>query len=199
LVGGTHGLAGIPGPFTWAGPLTLPLYSVVAVAAALAVFAVFQRLLNSPYGRLLKTIRENELASQVLGKVTAKVRGQVLAFGSAIAGMGGAIYAFYIGFVLADDFVPQRTFDAWLIVLLGGAANNKGVLLGALLVTLLDRSTLYLSGLVVLPFEVNHLRYMVFGTIMILLLFYRPSGIIREEPVKTPAVQVLESERDSKN
>jgi branched-chain amino acid transport system permease protein len=68
------------------------------------------------------------------------------------------------------------------------------VLTGALVITILDRSIQYLSGLVRFPFEVNYLRYIIMGLIMIIILYYKPSGMIKEKPVKTPAVQVLKHE-----
>jgi branched-chain amino acid transport system permease protein len=194
LVGGTHGLAAIPNPFSWSGEFVLPLYSVITIIVTLLVFIFLQRLLNSPYGRLLKAIRDNELASQVLGKESVRIKGQVLTLASSIAGLSGGLYAFYSSYVVADDFIPQKTFDAWLIVILGGAANNKGVLTGALVITLLDRSIQYLSGLARFPFEVNYLRYIIMGLIMIIILYYNPSGMIKEKPVKTPAAQVLKHE-----
>ncbi|MEM2057123.1 MAG: branched-chain amino acid ABC transporter permease [Thermoproteota archaeon] len=191
LVGGTHGLAGIPNPFSWTGMSSLLPYSIIVVIIALLIFTFLEKLLNSPYGRTLKAIRENELSAQLLGKALIKFKGQVIMLGSAIAGLGGALYAFYTGYVVADDFIPQKTFDLWLIVILGGAANNKGILLGTLIVTLIDRGTMYLSGVAVLPIEVNYVRYIAVGALMLLILYYRPSGILSEKPLKTPAVEVL--------
>lgn len=197
LVGGTQGLGGIPGPFIWAGTLSPFLYSVMVLTIALLVFLFAQKLVNSPYGRLLRAIRDSELATQVLGKDSGKIKGKVIFIGSAIAGLGGALYAFYTNFVIADDFAPQRTFELWLIVILGGSGNNKGVLLAAFFVAVLDRVTIFLSGLTVLPFEVNYLRYAAVGFIILAILFYAPSGMIKEEPVKTPAISVLQSERST--
>ncbi|MEM3510594.1 MAG: hypothetical protein QXE57_04785, partial [Nitrososphaerales archaeon] len=96
-----------------------------------------------------------------------------------------------------DDFIPIRTFDVWVMVVLGGIANNRGVLLGAAIMTAIDRGTQILAiqlqtfgGIA----ELNYLRYIIVGILMLAILMFRQKGILPEKPVKTPAYEVVKVE-----
>lgn len=200
--GATTGLGAIPSPFSLLDQAVFQYLALGATILGLAfiTYLYCERLENSPLGRAMKAVRENEVAAQTLGKEAFRLKGQALAIGSAIAGIGGGLYAYYIGFVQADGFIPGMTFEIWLLVILGGTANNKGVLVGAAFVTILDRATRYLSGMVrvgAVPIEINYIRYIVTGIVMLVVLAYRPSGIIPEEPLKTPALEVVTPIEDS--
>jgi branched-chain amino acid transport system permease protein len=193
IVCGTHGLGGIPNPFIWLGNANAIMgsYAVVVLALAFACYVFAQRLVNSPYGRVLKAIRDDETVAMGLGKVVPWRRGEILAIGSALAAMAGVLYAFFINFVQPDDFVTLRTVDAWVIVILGGLASNRGTVLGAFIFTLLDRlSRLILVEIlnVQLPFEINYVRNIVVALLLVVILVFQPKGIVPEGPLKTPAL-----------
>jgi branched-chain amino acid transport system permease protein len=123
------------------------------------------------------------------------VKAQVLAVGSGIAAVAGVLWGFWYQTVAADDFIPQTTFLVVAMVLLGGAANHRGALLGAITMTLLDhvtRPSFYaiLGFEVSLPFDLNYLRYILIGLMIILILMFRPEGILPEKPVMTPGLEV---------
>ncbi len=190
-----YGLDGIGNPFVWLrDPLRVEiLYTLLVLGLALGVHLYAQRLANSPYGRLLKAVRDDELVSKVFGKKAPRVKGEVLAVGSAIAGVAGALYAFYAQAVFADDFIPILTFTVVMMVILGGVANNYGTIVGAMVVTLMDRLTrasfLNIIGISV-PYDITYARYIVTGILLILVLMFRPQGIIPEGPVRTSALRV---------
>ena len=194
LVCAYHGLGGIPHPLAWVNDPIVDMIGMPAIiwVVALLVYIYISRLTNSPFGRMLKAIRDDEVASDVFGKFVRKAKVKVLVLGSAISGLAGVLYTYYMGFVAADDFITARTFDVWVIVTLGGTGNNRGVLLGSLVMTAIDRGTRMLSvgitGLDI-PFEVNYFRYVIVGFIMLLILLYRPQGILPEKPIKTPAFE----------
>lgn len=193
---GAHGLVGIPNPLLWVGDPGLRgyLYAAVVLAIAGLMYAIAERLANSPFGRVLKAVRDDELAAQVLGKRVAQVKGQVMAIGSAMAAVAGVLYAFHVQFVGAEDFIPVITFHALAMVILGGAANNKGVALGALILTAVDRMsrTSFLALFGIQPaFDVNYLRYVIIGALLVVLIMFRPQGLVPERPVQTPAVEVF--------
>jgi len=195
-----YGLDGIGNPFIWLrDPLKIDLlYTALVLSFAVGVHFYAERLVNSPYGRVLKSIRDDELVSRVLGKETPKIKGQVLIIGSALAGLAGALYAFYAGAVFADDFVPVLTFTVVMMVIVGGVANNYGTILGALLVTLFDRFTrasfLNIIG-VSMPYDITYLRYILIGVLLILVLMFRPQGLIPEGPIRTPGLELLRPRR----
>lgn len=193
---GAHGLVGIPNPLLWIDNPAVRGLSYAAIVLAIAGFMYFiaQRLVDAPFGRVLKAVRDDELAAQVLGKRVALVKGQVMAIGSAMAAVAGALYAFHVQFVGAEDFIPVITFNVLAMVILGGAANHKGVALGALVMTMVDRfsrtSFLALLG-IQLPFDVNFLRYVIIGALLVALIMFRPQGLLPERPIRTPALEVF--------
>jgi branched-chain amino acid transport system permease protein len=160
-------------------------------------FMVIQLTTNSPYGRVIRAIREDELAAETLGKDRAKYRGQVLALGSAIAGIAGGLYAQYIRFIDPYMFMPMLTFTVWIMVILGGPANNFGALLGAMLVMLFDRGTNIAKDYLTLPIDPNNLQYILFGVLIIAVLLYRPQGLLKESRIKTKAIEAIRRARDT--
>jgi len=84
-------------------------------------------------------------------------------------------------------FLPLVTFFVWIMLILGGPANHWGALLGALLVEFLNRGTRMAKDYVFLPVDPNNLQFILFGLIIILLIMYRPYGLLREKPLQTAA------------
>lgn len=191
LVGGTQGIL-VPDPFSYFTELGTG-YRDLAAAAVISLFAVLvylyvERVARSPLGRMLKAIRDNEDAAKALGKDDVAVRRNVLIVASAICGMAGALVTFYSGAVGADTWTRFAwTFWPWLIVIIGGAGNNAGVALGALFFTAvtkgLEQIKFSFQGYV--PFDVNWLQYLILASLLIIILYVRPEGILREKPTPT--------------
>jgi len=152
-------------------------------------FLVVQLLANSPYGRAMRAIREDEVAAEALGKDRSKFKAQAFLLGSAMAGVAGGLYAQYLQCVLPGMFMPMVTFTVWIMVLVGGPANNWGVLLGAALVQIFDRGTNIAKDYFTLPIDPANLQYILFGVLIILMLLFRPQGLLKESQVKTKAVE----------
>ena len=149
------------------------------------VFILVQYLVNSPYGRIIRAIREDDVAADALGKNKFKYKAQIFMMGSAIAGLGGALFAQYIGYIDPQMFLPILTFTIWIMVILGGPANNWGVVLGAVLVQLFERGTTIVKDYIALPFDPNNVQSILFGILIIVILLYRPSGLLKESKIKT--------------
>ncbi len=160
-------------------------------------FTVAQLLANSPYGRAMRAIREDEIAAETLGKSRAKFKAQALMLGSAMAGVAGGLYAQYLHCVLPGMFMPMITFTVWIMVLLGGPANNWGALLGAALVEIFDRGTNIVKDYFVLPIDPSNLQYILFGALIIFVLLYRPHGLLKESSIKTKALRLAYNGRRS--
>jgi branched-chain amino acid transport system permease protein len=205
---GFNGLAGINTPFYWLSKFfqssTLQsevptgLYAAVIIAIALGCFVIAQRFGNSPYGRLLKSVRDDKVAAASLGKDVSRVRRQVMFVGSVMAGLAGGLYVYYIGVATAEDFVPAVTFSVWVMMILGGYANNRGLLVGTFIITLLDRGSA-ISSLLLEPYLPNsnanfviYGRYMVEATVLLLLLMFRRKGIFPETRIKTKAYTLFD-------
>jgi len=190
IAGGDWGISVSP-VFPWMGSeLIYRLQNIGLVSLCLFIcFLVLQLLANSPYGRVMRAIREDEVAAEALGKDRAKYKAQALMLGSAMAGVAGGLYAQYLQCIVPSMFMPMITFTVWIMVLLGGPANNWGALLGAGLVELFDRGTNIAVGYLDLPIAPGNLQYILFGALIIFVLLYRPQGLLKESPVKTKALE----------
>lgn len=196
VAGGVFGLSGVPNPFIWLENARAvdAAYTVLVLGIAAGFYLFARRLLNAPFGRLLKSIRDDEGAASVYGKKAPRVKGTVLIVANAMAGVAGALYVFYVQFVYALDFIPLLSFIVVAMVILGGVANNWGVVIGAAFLTLLDFVTrptfLAILGISARPpFDLNYLRYLSIGLIIVLVLMFRPKGLVPERPVETPALR----------
>ena len=144
------------------------------------VFWQLQRWINSPWGRVLKAIREDEEVAKALGKDVFWYKLQSLMIGGAIAGLAGAFYAWQLTFINPDGFIPLITFQAWTIVVLGGAGNNVGTLLGAAIFWAYNTVTRFVLPEII-PLDEARLgafRVMVIGLLLIILMMWRPQGIL---------------------
>lgn len=161
----------------------------------LAVLAVIywglQLLVTSPWGRVLKAIREDEEIPRALGKNVFWYKLQAFMMGGAIAGIAGAFYAWQLTVVYPDNFQPLVTFNVWTMVVLGGAGSNAGTLLGVIIFWAYDALTRsYLPAIVTwlavyLPFlegfdssRQGAFRVMIIGLILMILMVWRPQGIL---------------------
>src|SRR5207253_43190 len=208
LIGASQGIE-VPDVFIWAETgievRDVAVLLLVGVFAILVYFYV-ERVARSPLGRTLRAIRDNEVAARALGKNDAAVRRNVIIVASAISAMAGALLTFYVGAVNAETWTRITwTFWIWVMVIIGGAANNAGVALGAFSFTFLfktvDLVKFYFQGYI--PFDVNWLEYLMFAALLILILAYRPGGILPEKssatlPWRTIA-QIVKSESSSPN
>lgn len=189
LICGSNGLSGIAQPFAWLPGVQLRAAVFAAFVLLLAglVFWYVERLTRSPYGRMIKAVRENDEVAAALGKPVARVRGQVMFIGSAIAALAGVLFVAHSGYASANDYAVALTLDAWVMVVLGGLGNNRGAILGALIVTVLDRITSVAAirlDMLGFQFEFNYVRSILFGLIVLLMLRYRPQGLL-PEPLRT--------------
>jgi len=134
LAGGTLGVQ-VPDPLSFLpGELRFPAATIGLVIIAVIVVVYSDRMIRSPLGRMLRAVRDNEVAAESLGKDTTRIRIKTIMFAAALAAIGGALYAFYVGGTIA--FAYDRTswtFWPFLMILIGGLANHRGVIFGTLL------------------------------------------------------------------
>ncbi|QOJ78065.1 branched-chain amino acid ABC transporter permease [Infirmifilum lucidum] len=185
LLGGTFG-AGVPNFLAF---LPVQLRSIalflLSVAFLAGIWVAYYRLTTSPFGRVLRAIRDNEVAAQSLGRDIVKIRAKVLTLGSVLAAIAGVLYAFYVGSVNPDDFTVMKTFIVILMVVIGGKGNPLGPLVGAGIYIALDRTITFAKQLISLPFDINYFSYIIFGLLLILVVMVRPGGLVPERPPVT--------------
>ncbi len=196
IIGGVFGLRGMKPalPFIDNAILRNYVYVTISFGILLFVYLLMERWGNSPLGRVLKSIRDDELASRSIGKFTYRYKLLTMFVANGLAGLAGALYAYYLLYLNPDNFIPVLTFLVWTMVIVGGAANNAGTLLGTALVILLNRVTQILKDYITLPVEPNYLQMMIVGLLIVLFLMFKPQGVVPEKPVKTIAWSVLEEE-----
>ena len=178
----------VPDPFKWAADLRYAVFAVFIVGICLLALFYVERLVRSPLGRMLRAIRDNENVAESLGKDVTRIRMRTIIVASVIGSIAGALDAFKGGGVISTSYRRGSwTFWPWLIVVLGGPANNTGVVLGTFVFTALRRFIDYYKGQLgpFLPFSVVWLEPLLFGVMIILIQMYRPEGIMKEKPTPT--------------
>jgi branched-chain amino acid transport system permease protein len=168
----------------WGDPETLfPLLIVVWGVAILLMF-VLTRLQRTPWGRVLRAVREDEDAARALGKNAFSYKLQSLAISAALGAIAGFFLAINLAFVIPDEFLPTFTFLGYAVLVLGGLASYWGVAVGALILQIVLEGLRFLD----LPLsgtKVAALRFILLGLVLIGLMAFRPQGMFgkREEMV----------------
>lgn len=181
LTRGTGGVQDFPLPLV--NLLDRQYYSYVLLILLLITVGIvywrLQWLVRSPWGRVLKAIREDEEVAKALGKDVFGYKLQAFAIGGAIGGMAGAFYAWQLTTVYPDNFVPLITFQAWTIVTIGGAGSNLGVIIGAIVFQFYNALPRFLPEQIRADggrFEA--IQLILIGLTLILLMLWRPQGIL---------------------
>ncbi|RUR73508.1 branched-chain amino acid ABC transporter permease [Chlorogloeopsis fritschii PCC 9212] len=185
IVGGLLGLlsaviyiSGVIALYDYDPKAGLMLLSLLVLAI---VFWRLEVLVRSPWGRVLKAIREDEEVPKALGKNVFWYKLQSFMLGGAIAGIAGALFAWQLSAIYPDNFQPQLTFDAWIMVILGGSGNNIGTILGAVIYFAYDTLTREFLPRIFTNLSSDQLgafRIMVIGLILMVLMIWRPQGIL---------------------
>ncbi|MET0605286.1 MAG: branched-chain amino acid ABC transporter permease [Beijerinckiaceae bacterium] len=189
LTGGSLGLTSIPRPAPGLFESSLAanvFYLALTAAAAALTYWGLERIVRSPWGRVLKAIREDETAAIALGKDARLFRLESFVLGSTIIGFAGALYVSFIGFVSPFDFAPILTFQIWTMLIIGGSGNNKGALLGAVIVwTLWSASGTLISKVLPAAYQTQAgaVQSILIGLALVCTLLFRPRGLIGEEAV----------------
>jgi len=182
LIGGPIGV-NVPDIFGWAGEYRFYLGTLVLLLVAIAIFAFAGYIIKTPFGRTLKAIRDNEIVARSLGKNITQYRTSAILFGSLLCGIAGSLWVLYSGAVTPTYARFDWTFLPWLMILLGGMGNNRGVFVGSLIFVTLNKLIIYykFEFVGILPFDIVWLNYLLLGIITILILIYRPEGIVQEK------------------
>ena len=186
LTRGANGVTAIPRPLhaRFAGYYDL-FYLALVLAAVGLVYLALERLRRSPFGRVLRAIREDETVAAVAGKPVFRFKVQAFALGAGVAGLAGTLFAHYLAYVEPNMFLPQESLFVWLALILGGSGNNRGALLGsAVLLGLLEGSR-FLKD--VIPFltgvRLAAAQQIFVGIVLVVLMIRRPEGLLPERPV----------------
>ena len=178
-------------------------YLSVTAVLILAIFVLLQRAWHSPWGRMMRAIRDNEVSAAAMGKDINRRRLEMFVLGNVIIGIGGAALITFTSIFDPSAFMPlNHTFLIWVMVILGGAGNNLGTVFGVVLVyiiwTMSEPAALFLFGQAAawghdlfgwqapsdLPTRALQMRVFVIGLTITLVLRFAPNGLLPEKPVK---------------
>lgn len=190
LTGGTDGIAGIPSLFDRDGGLTYHIqFMVLATLICIVTGWIITRLVKSPWGRVLRAIRDDQIVASVAGKKVVMFKIQAFGLGAAIAGMAGALYGSYISYISPDLFLPLITIYVFLAATAGGNTRAVGATAGAyLLVAWLEISRFAGEILPMLSaVQIASVREMIVGLALVVVLRFAPGGLFMEKSQKAPA------------
>jgi branched-chain amino acid transport system permease protein len=168
----------------WSDPETLfPLFLVVWATALIATVILYF-VQRSPWGRVLRAIREDEDAARALGKNTLVYKLQSLAIAATLGALAGFFLALNLNFLNPEEFEPLFTFIGYSILVLGGLANYWGVAIGSIIMWTILEGTRFVD-LPISPEREAAVRFIIVGLVLILLMAFRPQGMFgkREEMV----------------
>tara|TARA_B100000945_G_scaffold227015_1_gene183687 strand:- start:2 stop:1057 length:1056 start_codon:yes stop_codon:yes gene_type:complete len=145
------------------------------------VLVILRRLTNSPWGRALRAVREDEDAVRALGKNAVWLKLQSFMLGAGIAGLAGVFLAFNYGSLQTTTFVPLLTFYVWAIMILGGVGSLSGPIFGSIIFWVIISETDKLAGLIFENANGQQLagvRFVLVGLLIMVLMIFRPSGLL---------------------
>ncbi|HQP99958.1 MAG TPA: branched-chain amino acid ABC transporter permease [bacterium] len=178
FTGGPMGLPGIPQPTILGLKVSshLGFLLLVGVLCILTMW-ITSRIVRSPFGRVLKAIREDEVFAQSAGKNVASYKVLVFVIGAGMAAMAGVMYAYYISFIDPTSFTVMESIFIISIVIVGGAGSMWGPVAGAILLVVLPEFLRFIG----LPsFVAANLRQIIYGGLLVAFMMWRPKGLLGE-------------------
>lgn len=189
LTRGPYGIPGIPRPLITLKPIggkgiaisSLPDYLILVIVLNIIVLLFLFLVYKSPYGLSLKSLREDELAATALGKPAFLHYHRAFVISSALLAVPGAIYASYVTYIDPTSFTIDESIFQVIILVIGGAGNIKGPITGVLFMILLPELLRFLG----MPDTIAaNMRQIIYGLIVILLVYFRPQGILGEHKIR---------------
>ena len=172
---GPYGIPGIPRPVVAGHKIvSLPEYVVLVLASFIVTVCVLSIIYRSPFGLALKALRDDEMAAEGLGKSPVCLFLQAFVISGMIASVAGAFYATYVTYIDPTSFTLDESIFLLAILLVGGSGNRIGPFIGAVFMILLPEALRFMG----LPDSIApNVRQMIYGLILIILMFFRPQGI----------------------
>ena len=186
LANGSRGLMDVPQPLhNLISPANYNyIYLIITIIVMVIIYFAIETAIRSPWGRVLRAIREDEGSAAMSGKNIFYFKMQAFIFGAMVMGIAGGLYAHYTRALSPSIFTPlYGTFIIWVMLMVGGSGNNKGAILGAYAIWGLWIGTKFLTDFLPYTFQSRapYLRFLLIGIILEFILIYRPEGLMGEE------------------
>ena len=177
ITGGLGGMIGIPRPKLWGYTFNDDTaFLMLALVVLGIVVGITALLVRGSFGRSLMAIRDSESAAQTYGKPVNAVKTLSVAVAAGLAGVAGSLYAFYISFINVESFVLETSILLMAMVIIGGTGTLFGPIVGAALLMSLPAALTYLPFLP--PTELGSIQQIIYGLAMVLLMMFRPGGLV---------------------
>jgi branched-chain amino acid transport system permease protein len=177
ITGGLGGMIGIPRPKLWGYTFNDDTaFLMLALVVLGIVVGITALLVRGSFGRSLMAIRDSESAAQTYGKHVNAVKTLSVAVAAGLAGVAGSLYAFYISFINVESFMLETSILLMAMVIIGGTGTLFGPIVGAALLMSLPAALTYLPFLP--PTELGSIQQIIYGLAMVLLMMFRPGGLV---------------------
>jgi branched-chain amino acid transport system permease protein len=175
VTGGPYGLAGIPRPDFFGVRLTTPaLFLALSSGVAAVVLAICWQLARSPYGRVLRAVRDDHVAATALGKNSFVLQLSAFVISAALAAIAGTLWAAWATYIDPTSFALDDSIFILAIVVIGGSGNMKGPVAGAVFMVLLPEILRFVG----IPDRVGaNVRQIIYGLLLILVMRFRREGL----------------------
>ncbi len=192
LFNGADGLYNVPSPLAGVLHLTTNSFTVVFAlltgVISLIMWWIMSRITRSPLGRTLRAIRDDDGVAAALGKSVFRYKLTSMMIGSFFAGIGGGLIIQFNTSFNPSAWLPGETFVVFAVIIVGGVSNNIGLLVGSLLVeTMLVHLVAFLPAIPGHPGLILNIAAMMIGALLMVMLWFRPQGIVPEKLRRSPA------------
>jgi branched-chain amino acid transport system permease protein len=179
---GTIGFSELGRPLEGMFPGTANRIALLMIVwiGVLLIYLIMRRIAHSPFGRLLRGFRDNDPVARSLGKATNQHRLQTYILAAALYGLTAPMYLWYLRSVTPHLFAPDITFVTWTALVVGGIASKRGPIIGAVILLVMTESVSLTQGSANLAVILASLRFVVLGLLLIVIMRFRPNGLIDE-------------------
>jgi branched-chain amino acid transport system permease protein len=178
----------VPKPFeTLPEPWNQLAFMAMVLLIVLVCYILLEQARRAPWGRVMSAIRENEASTRAAGKNVEKLRVEAFVLGAMLMGLGGGLTAHYLKFIDPNAADPlTATFLVWVMLIVGGSANNRGAVLGAMLIWTIWSATELLTSRLPddLAIRTAYVRVFLIGLLLQIVLQRFPNGILPERRLK---------------
>ena len=191
IASGTLGMF-VPNVLAWyPGDRTI-LTAVITMLIGLVCYFVLRTMLNSPYGRLMRAVRENDITVNSVGKDVIAIRRNVLMFASGITAVLGVMIAYYYSFVIESNYIRATwTYWPWLMLMIGGPGNNAGTFVGTALIIAMRRLIIVFKWQIAkfVWYPITIFEQQLLAVLLLLVMVFRPNGLIPEKLLRIPGIE----------
>jgi branched-chain amino acid transport system permease protein len=157
-------------------------FMILVFVAVIVLYLALRRFSRSPFGRSLRAIRENEPVAMSVGKNVTRMKIKAFGLGGFVAGIAACFYVSYFSLIVPSMFVPEMTWTVWISLVIGGVGNYMGAIVGTFVLVAAQEMTRLIQASAEMAPRLSAIRLALMGLILILIIRFKPRGILPEKP-----------------